>query len=79
MFVHKCIHHVLELPGIFNNYFVPNSHKTRQGNQLRLLISNTEYGQRCLNYKSCNLWNKLPKTLQENAKTHQLRRKLKSI
>ena len=37
------VHHVLEIPGVFNNYFVPNgtvhSHKTRQSNHLHPLVN----------------------------------------
>jgi len=46
--------------------------------QLHLLISNIEYGQRCLNYKECTLWNNLPRTLQDNANTHQFKKPIKN-
>jgi len=55
-----------------------HSHKTRQSDQLRLLTSNTEYGQHCLNYKECTLWINLPRTLQENANTHQFKKQIKN-
>ena len=82
LFVHKCIHHVAALPCIFNNYFVPNStvhsHKTGQSDQLHLLTSNTEYGQRCLTYKGNILLNNLPRNLQQNANTHQFMKQIKN-
>jgi len=82
LFVRKCIHHVVALPCIFNNYFeaksTVHSHKTQQSDQLHLLISNTEYGQRCLNYKGCTLWNNLLRTLQENANAYRFKKQIKN-
>ena len=64
-------------------YFLANStvhsYKTRQSDQLHLLISNgTEYDQRYLNYKGCTLWNNLPRTLQEIANTRHFKKQIKN-
>jgi len=75
LFVHKCLHHRIELPLLFSNYFSMNNfvhdYKTRQSNLLQLHSTSTQYGKRCILNKGCTLWDNLSNHLQNHMSIHQ--------
>jgi len=63
-FVHKCFYNSLAMPNVFNDYFQLNSaihaYGTRSVDRLHLHTVNSSVGLKCIKFKGCLLWNRLP-------------------
>jgi hypothetical protein len=80
-FVHKVIHHPIELSIIFRNYLMFNaqfySHNTRHKQDIHVYPIKTAYGQCMIRYSGPNVWNLLPNYLKEPSSVSTFRKMLK--
>ena len=82
VFVHKFMHHKDLLPSVFHNYFLQNNavheYETRHSGKLHMPRMRIVFGQRCLKYKGCALWNSIPDELQSSMSINLFKTKIKS-
>jgi hypothetical protein len=81
--VHKFIHHVRELPIVYQNYFKLNnevhSHDTRLKKGLHMDLANSSYGLKSIRIQGCQLWNDLPNSIRNIQSNSVFKKRIKLI
>jgi hypothetical protein len=66
LIIHKYVHHVKDLPEIYQNYFTFNdqihSHNTRASRSLHIAHFDSNWGRRSIKVLGSQLWNNVPKS-----------------
>jgi hypothetical protein len=82
LFVHKFIHHPLQLPEALSSYFTRNNsihnYNTREHGSLHLESIYTSYGKKVIVHKGSVLWNALPNHLKSTQSVSLFKNRLKN-
>jgi len=82
LLVRKFVHHVDQLPSVFQEYFIQNKfihdYNTRENYNMHIIAPYTSYGKRFVKYKASQLWNSLPENLKLLQSTSAFKKDLKN-